>query len=273
MTRYADLHTHTYHSDGTRAPREVIDLARAHGITIVSISDHDNLAAFFEIKTYADSVGVLLVPGVELSCAVDGVDVHILAYAFDAFDERVATRLASFRETRHTRGYRMVDRLRSLGYSIERDRVDQLAGGGAMGRPHIARALVEKGYVASVAAAFDLLLGVGKPAFIDKERFRIDEAVTLIHAAGGVTSIAHPSHYPDAATLVATLFDAGIDAVEVFHPDVDDAARETFTSVARFRNKFLTGGSDDHGTVKAKETLGTVRVSETLIGPILDRMA
>ncbi len=273
MTRYADLHTHTYHSDGTRAPREVIDLARAHGITIVAISDHDNLAAFFEIKTYADSVGVLLIPAAELSCAVDGVDVHVLAYAFDAFDERVAARLAAFRETRHTRGYRMVDRLHVLGYDISRDRVDQLAAGGAMGRPHIARALVEKGYVRSVAEAFDLLIGTGKPAFIDKERFRIDDAVSLIHAAGGVLSIAHPAHYPDAETLVPTLLDAGIDAVEVFHPDVNDAARETFTNVARFRNKFLTGGSDDHGTVKAKETLGTVRVPEALIGPILERMA
>jgi len=272
VTRYADLHTHTYHSDGTRAPREVIDVARAHGITIVCISDHDNLAAFFEIKTYADSVGVLLIPGTELSCAVDGVDVHIMAYAFDPFDERIAKRLASFRETRHARGYRMVDRLRSLGYDIQRDRVDELAGGGAMGRPHIARALVEKGYVSSVSEAFDRLLGPGKPAFLDKERFRIDEAVTLIHAAGGVTSIAHPSHYPDAPALVARLFDAGIDAVEVFHPDVSAADRETFSNIARFRNKFLTGGSDDHGTVKTKETLGTVRVPETLIEPILERM-
>jgi 3',5'-nucleoside bisphosphate phosphatase len=272
VTRYADLHTHTYHSDGTRAPREVIDLARAHGITIVAISDHDNLAAFFEIKSYADSVGVLLIPAAELSCAVDGVDVHVLAYAFDAFDERVAARLAAFRETRHTRGYRMVDRLRALGYDIDRDRVDQLAAGGAMGRPHIARALVEKGYVPSVAAAFDTLIGTGKPAFIDKERFHIDEAVALIHAAGGVTSVAHPSHYPDSETLLARLFDAGIDAVEVIHPDVDDAARETFTNIARFRNKFLTGGSDDHGTVKAKETLGSFRVPETFIGPILERV-
>src|SRR5205823_11884803 len=84
--RYADLHPHTYHSDGTRSPREVIDVARAHGIAIVSISDHDNLAAYFEIKPYADSQGVTLVPGVELSCIYDGVDVHVLAYAFDALD-------------------------------------------------------------------------------------------------------------------------------------------------------------------------------------------
>ncbi len=275
--RYADLHTHTYHSDGTRAPREVIDLALAHGITIVAISDHDNLTAWFEVKAYADSAGVTLVPATELSCGVDGadgvIDVHVLAYAFDPFDERIAARLAGFREGRLTRGHRMVDRLRALGYDIRRDRVDELAAGGAMGRPHVARALVEKGYVDSVAAAFDTLLGKGKPAYVDKERFRIDEAVRLIHDAGGVTSVAHPTLYPNPDDLVPVLLDAGIDAVEILHPQVDAGARERFANVARFRGKFVTGGSDDHGTVKRNETLGTVRVPEGWIGPILERVS
>ncbi len=102
--RFADLHTHTYHSDGTRSPREVIDVAKAHGIDIVSISDHDNTAAYFEIKAHADAVGVTLVPGIELSCAYDGVDVHILAYAFEPVDERIESHLRRFRETRADRG-------------------------------------------------------------------------------------------------------------------------------------------------------------------------
>jgi predicted metal-dependent phosphoesterase TrpH len=270
--RYADLHTHTYHSDGTRSPREVIDVARAHGIEIVCISDHDNLAAYFEIKSYAESQGVTLVPGVELSCAYEGVDVHVLAYAFDALDERVAERLRQFRETRHRRGYLMVDRLRSLGYEISAKRVDELAAGGAMGRPHVARALVEAGHVASVDEAFNKLLGTGKPGYVEKERFRIDEAVSLIRATGGVTSIAHPTLYPDGERIVPLLLDAGIDGVEVFHPQVDEAAREAYSNVARFRGKMLTGGSDDHGTVKTSETLGTIRVPEELIQPILDRL-
>jgi predicted metal-dependent phosphoesterase TrpH len=270
--RYADLHTHTYHSDGTRSPREVIDVARAAGISILSISDHDNLAAYFEIKPYAEQVGVTLIPGVELSCAHAGVDVHIMAYAFDPLDERVEKRLARFREARHTRGRRMVERLRSLGYGIEVDRVEQLAAGGSVGRPHVARALVEAGYVPTVDAAFDELLGSGKPAYVDKERFAISEAVTLIRSAGGVTSIAHPTLYPKGEEMVPVLLDSGIDGVEVFHPDVDTAARESYSSVARFRGKMLTGGSDDHGTVKQVQTLGTIRVPETLIGPILERM-
>src|SRR5439155_25350631 len=155
--RYADLHLHTYHSDGTRSPREVIDLARERGITIVAISDHDNVAAYFEIKPYANERGVTLISATELSCIVDGHDVHILAYAFDAADERFEQRLRQFRETRQARGARMVETLRALGYPIELRRVEQLAAGGALGRPHVARALVEAGCVDSVSDAFDKL--------------------------------------------------------------------------------------------------------------------
>lgn len=270
--RYADLHTHTHHSDGTRSSREVIDVARAAGIEILSISDHDNLAAYFESKTYADSKDVQLVPGVELSCAYEGHDIHILAYAFDPLDERIAKRLESFRFTRADRGKRMVERLGELGYKVDHSRVEELAAGGAMGRPHVARALVERGYVKNVAEAFDRFIGAGKPAYVEKERFQIEEAVALIHAAGGVLSVAHPSLYQDHERVVTQLLDAGVDAIEVMHPDVDARDRDMYTNLARFHGKFVTGGSDDHGTVKAKETLGTIRVPENLIKPILDRL-
>ncbi len=270
--RYADLHTHTYHSDGTRSPQEVIDVAYDHGLRIVSISDHDNLAAYFEIKAYADERGMLLIPGMELSCGFEGVDVHILAYAFDPLDEAIATRLIEFREARQRRGYAMVERLRTQGVSIDGARVADLAAGGAMGRPHVARALVEAGYVATVAEAFDKYIGNGKPGYVEKERFHIEEAVELIRNAGGVTSVAHPTIYPEHHTLVPRILDLGIDAVEVLHPEVGDDDRYRLTNLARFRGKFTTGGSDDHGTVKTAQTLGTVRVPETMIGPILDRM-
>jgi predicted metal-dependent phosphoesterase TrpH len=270
--RFADLHLHTYHSDGTRSPREVVDVAKSFGLSIIAISDHDNLAAYYEIKPYAVEQGLTLVPAIELSCGLDGVDVHILAYAFDAFDERIDQRLRGFRESRQRRGYAMVNRLRGLGLNITTDRVEQLAAGGAMGRPHVARALVEAGYVATVSDAFDRYIGSGKPAYVEKERFRINEAVSLIRNAGGVTSVAHPAIYPDHARLVPRVLDSGVDGVEVFHPEVDDVHRELYTNMARFRGKMITGGSDDHGTVKTCETLGTIRVPENLIQPILDRL-
>jgi predicted metal-dependent phosphoesterase TrpH len=270
--RYADLHTHTYRSDGTRSPAEVVDVALANGIEILAISDHDNLAAYFEIKTYADSKGVMLIPATELSCAYEGVDIHILAYAFDAHDERVAVKLQRFRDARQTRGRRIVERLRALDYNISSERVEQLAAGGAVGRPHVARALVEAGYVASVSEAFDKLLRPGKPGYVEKDRFAIDEAVELMHATGGVTSIAHPTLYPDHERIVPQLLDAGIDGIEVLHPDVNPEWRETYSNMARFRGKMLTGGSDDHGSVKKTETLGTIKVPEDWIGKILQRL-
>ena len=270
--RVADLHTHTYHSDGTRSPREVVDVAKRAGITLLSISDHDNLAAFYEIKSYAGEQGVTLIPGVELSCAFEGVDVHILAYAFDPHDERIDDRLRAFRDARERRGRAMVGRLQSLGYNVTMERVEELAAGGSIGRPHVARALVEAGHATSVADAFDTLLGSGKPGYVEKERFRIGEAVSLIRSAGGVTSVAHPSLYPDHARLTAKVLDSGVDAVEALHPDVPAADREMYSNLARFRGKFVTGGSDDHGSVKTSETLGTIKVPENLIGPILERL-
>ena len=270
--RYADLHLHTYHSDGTRSPKEVVDVARTHGLDIIAISDHDNLAAFYEIHPYAAEHGVTLIPAIELSCLFEGIDVHVLAYAFDPHDEQIDARLRGFREMRHRRGYAIVERLRALGYDIRVERVDQLAGGGAMGRPHVARALVEAGYVSSVAEAFDKLLGTGKPGYVEKERFRVTEAVSLIRNAGGLTSVAHPTLYPNHEQLVPRLLDGGIDGVEVMHPQVDELNRERYTNLARFRGKMVTGGSDDHGTVKTSETLGTVKVPETMIGPILERL-
>jgi len=108
---------------------------------------------------------------------------------------------------------------------------------------------------------------------VEKDRFAIDEAVALMRATGGLTSIAHPTLYPDHARIVPLLLDAGIDGIEVLHPDVDEESRETYSQIARFRGKMLTGGSDDHGTVKTTETLGTIKVPEGWIGSILDRLA
>jgi predicted metal-dependent phosphoesterase TrpH len=270
--RFADLHTHTYHSDGTRSPKEVVDLALRCGIEILAISDHDNLAAFFEIKSYADQQGVTLIPATELSCGYDGIDVHVLAYAFDPHDERFELRLRHFRDSRQQRGYAILEKLRTLGINLRPERVEELCGGGSMGRPHVARALVEAGHVESVGDAFKQYLGTGKPAYVEKERFRIEEAVELVHACGGVTSVAHPSIYPEHRRLLPELLDRGIDGIEVFHPEVPYEDQEHYRALARFRGKLVTGGSDDHGAAKATETLGTIRVPEILIGELMERV-
>jgi predicted metal-dependent phosphoesterase TrpH len=165
----------------------------------------------------------------------------------------------------------MVERLRELGYPVSIERVREIAGEGALGRPHVARALIEIGAVDSLNAAFDTFLGHGRPAFVDKQRFRIDEVVELVHGAGGISSIAHPTVYPDHRRLVKELLDAGIDGIETRHPDVDPENRDYYERLASDRGLFVTGGSDDHGNGGPK-TIGSILVPESLIHGLLDRL-
>ncbi len=269
--RFADLHLHTFHSDGTRSPREIIDVAVELQFGIVAISDHDNLAAIDEIASYAAERNVLLVPAVELSSEYRGIDVHILAYAFRPEDPTIRKRLESFRRTRRERGDRMVEKLTAMGHPISLERVRELAGDGAVGRPHIARALVDAGVVDSIDAAFQSLIGSDCPAYVKKERFSIPDAVELIHAAGGLVSVAHPTLYPEGETIVREALEMGVDGVEVLHPQVNEKARHFYTALVRERGALLTGGSDDHG-FEGRRDMGTIRVPETELGPILERV-
>lgn len=268
--RTADLHLHTIHSDGIRTPQEVIALADAHRLDIVSISDHDNVAAWFEVRDEARARGITLIPGAELSAQYEGQDIHILAYAFDPFDEAFARRLSDFREVRNSRGAAIVDQLRHLGISIELARVRELAGEAAIGRPHVARVLVELGAVTSIAEAFDTLLGPGCPAWVDKARFTIAEAVDLVRAAGGVTSIAHPTVYDEHERIVPEILALGVDGVEASHPSIPPEWSAHYERLARSEGKIATGGSDDHG-FEERCSIGSVRVDEQAITVILER--
>ncbi|MGH9458875.1 MAG: PHP domain-containing protein [Thermoanaerobaculia bacterium] len=267
---FADLHLHTHHSDGIRSPEEVVRRAAEAGLSVIAISDHDNLAAFAEAEPAAKTAGVTLLPGVELSITWEGIDVHVLAYAFDPDDAALAAKLRACRETREQRGERMVENLRALGHPITVERVREICGEGAMGRPHIARALVETGHVGSVQEAFDRFLCPGGAAWVEKERIELDEAVALVRDAGGVTSIAHPSHYPRADFVVETLLARGVDAVEVLHPAIPPADAARFEAIAARAGKMTTGGSDDHG-FDARCSLGSVRVPVARVQPIVDR--
>src|ERR1700690_2788037 len=171
--RYADLHLHTTHSDGTRSAREVIDLAVANRLDVVAISDHDNVAAFAEIRGYASEKGVILVPAAELSAEYLGIDVHLLGYAFDPLNVEVVETLSRFRDARLQRRLRMVERLSEAGVAISVARVRELAGDGSLGRPHVARALVEAGAVPTIDAAFRKYLTPGRPGFVAKRRFSV----------------------------------------------------------------------------------------------------
>lgn len=270
MERFADLHLHTWHSDGVRSPAEVVELAHESGLSTIAISDHDTVAAYEEVRMRAAAVAMRVLTGVELSTAHRGIDVHLLAYRFDPHNAPLLERLEHFRRVRLERGHLMVDRLIDQGFPITRERVLAICGDAAMGRPHIARALIEVGTVATIQDAFDRFLSPGGIAWIPKERFAVADALRLVHDAGGVTSIAHPTLYPRHRQLVRELFELGVDGVEIWHPRVDPESHDFYRDLARQMKRLTTGGSDDHG-LEGRRTIGSVRVPESAIASLLDR--
>jgi 3',5'-nucleoside bisphosphate phosphatase len=245
-----DLHVHSSASDGTDAPAEVTRRAGAAGLDVVALTDHDTQAGVAEARA-ALPPGVTLVPGMELSCQLDGRSVHLLCYLFDPDDPALRTETAQVRDDRVYRARAMTQRLRELGADVSWEQVTAIAGDAVVGRPHLARALAASGAIADPADAFTAeWIGDGGRAFVDKYAPGLARAVGLVRAAGGVPVLAHPRspgyEIPDA--VIAELAGAGLAGIEVFHPDHDAAQRDSLTALARSLGLISTGGSDDHGT-------------------------
>lgn len=255
-----DLHAHSSASDGTDSPAEVMCRAAEAGLDVVALTDHDTVAGWSE-ATHALPPGLTLVPGAEISCALqlDGrqLSVHLLAYLFDPAAEPLATERELIRTDRTRRAEVMVDRLVELGAPVTWERVQQIAAGGAIGRPHVARALVEAGVVADVASAFtDEWIGDDGPAYVAKRSLDPVEAVQLVNAAGGVAVLAHPGAASRGGCLddavIEVMADAGMAGLEVDHPDHDQATRERLAALAARLRLLATGSSDDHGSLTGR---------------------
>lgn len=242
----ADLHTHTTCSDGRLSPPGLVEKAALRGLAALAITDHDSVEAYPLAQAAADRFGITLVPGVELSANVDGADVHLLGYGFDPADAGLRAHLARYRQERLERAREIVARLAALGRVVELERVLTLAGQGAVGRPHVARALVEAGHVETVQEAFERYLGNDAPAFVPKGTATPEELIGLIHAAGGVAVLAHPGHWTREAT-VRRLVEAGLDGIETVHPAHDENLVGYWQGMAVRYDLLQTGGSDYHG--------------------------
>lgn len=252
-----DLHVHSSASDGTRPPGEVMARAAAAGLGVVALTDHDTTAGW-EAATLALPAGLTLVKGAEISCAVRDPEseavtgLHLLAYGFDPADPVLAMELELLRDDRRRRAAAMVERLRELGAPVEHEVVARMAGDGAVGRPHIARAMVEAGVVADPADAFTAeWIGDGGRAWVAKHALDPLSAIALVRSAGGVTVFAHPgaaARGPVVADGVITaMTDAGLRGLEVDHPDHDEDTRRRLRRVAAAHDLVVTGSSDDHG--------------------------
>lgn len=243
-----DFHLHSTASDGIHSPTWVMETAAARGVRVLALTDHDTTAGLAEARAAADRLGLRLIPGMELSTDYGSADVHLLGYGFDVQSRPLQEFLAWQRHGRLGRVEKMVAILCDNGAPIEVSRVFEIAGDATVGRPHVARALVEAGHVATVKDAFDLWLGNGQPADVPREKLSPADAIRLVHDNGGVVSIAHPVFIgEDYAEVVEQLAAWGADAVETYYKNYPPEVIEFHATIAERLGLARSGGSDYHG--------------------------
>ncbi|MFD9418075.1 PHP domain-containing protein [Streptomyces goshikiensis] len=272
-----DLHAHSTASDGTDSPAELVRNAAAAGLDVVALTDHDTVGGYAEAVAALHGIptGLTLVTGAELSCRLDGIGLHMLAYLFDPDEPELARERELVRDDRVPRAQAMVGKLRDLGVDITWEHVARIAGDGSVGRPHIATALVELGVVRSVSDAFTpAWLADGGRAYAEKHELDPFDAIRLVKAAGGVTVFAHPAAVkrgrcvPEAA--LDALAAAGLDGIEVDHMDHDTDTRARLRGLAADLGLLTTGSSDYHGSRKTCR-LGEYTTDPEIYGEITRR--
>lgn len=261
MTR-ADLHVHSTASDGTLTPVELVRLARQLQLDSIAITDHDTTTGVQAAQQAADG-RVSIIPGIEIGARSADAKVDILGYYIDPHHTDLQQRLESFKLNRQQRGQMMVERLAEMGVVVQWSRVVALAGGDLVGRPHIARALVEAGYVSTTKEAFDRYIGSSQPAYVARVTLSPEEAVSMIHAAGGAAVLAHPVFVRDFPVVVEQLAAVGLDGIEVMYPQHTPEIEAQARQLAERYGLVMTGGSDFHGLdMPDKAMLGSTLAPE-----------
>ncbi len=246
----ADLHMHTNYSDGRLSPRQLIELSKKSGITIISITDHDNVNGIEEAINYGNDHDVQVIPGVEISADLDEQEVHILGYFMDYKNKKFLDFLSTSRRLRLERNEKIVEELNKMGSSISFDSIVIKAGENtSIGRPHIAMELNEEGFVNSYYEAFIKYIGDGKPAFVKKPNPKSREVINIISESGGLSFIAHPGKLIRDEMLLR-LIGEGLDGIEVIHPSHTKEDIEYFNKTAAEYFMLTSGGSDFHGGIK-----------------------
>ncbi len=249
-----DFHCHSSRSDGTRSPTDVVQLAAGRGVRNLALTDHDTLLGLDEARAAAAATpGFRLVPGVELSCDLPGTELHLLGLFVDSARATFVSELDRMRAARVARGEKMVNALEALGAPIRWERVQEIAGEASIGRPHVARALVEAGYVDNINDAFDRYLDTSSPAYVARERLHPVQALELIHEGGGVAVLAHPPFTTDYETHLPELVAAGLFGMEVYYRHYDAAIVEELRTTAEANGLIASGGSDFHGLDREHE--------------------
>jgi predicted metal-dependent phosphoesterase TrpH len=261
VARFADLHLHTRYSDGSDSPAEVVRRARQIGFVAIAITDHDTLDAIPESLAAGEEFGIEVIAGVEITCRVESQEVHMLGYFFgDAWkNENLRAVLDHSRRIREKRVEQFVDKLNQVGVPLTLDDVRACSDCGTFGRPHIAQALVTRGFATSTEDAFERFLKRGRPAFVERYRMTAAEAIDHIKRAGGVAVLAHPA-LNKVDTRIGDMVAQGLDGIEAWHSRQSPAQSEHYVSLADQFGIVATGGSDCHGGTRGKALLGAVRL-------------
>ncbi len=254
-----DLHVHTSASDGAYTPFEMVQEAVARGLTAIAITDHDTTAAIDGALEAAKGTALEVIPGIELSAEWGAREIHILGYYLDHHDGALLEKLEILRQARRERAWKMVRKLAGLDILLCWHRVIEIAGeSSAFGRPHIAQALQEKGYVASMNEAFDRYIGLGGPAYVARHKLTPVEAIKMITGAGGLPVLAHPRGQEQ---ILPELLEAGLVGLEAYHPSCAVGESEALVQLAEKYDLISTGGTDFHG----RAGFGTVALGEVRV--------
>jgi predicted metal-dependent phosphoesterase TrpH len=257
-----DLHIHSTASDGKLSPEAVVGKAAELGLTIIALTDHDSVDGILPALASARVFPRLIViPGVEISTDMPYGQVHVLGYFIDYYDKELKLALERFRSSRQIRARRMIEKLHDLGIDIDWQRVQEIAGDGSIGRPHIAQVMLEKGYITSFAEAFNKYIGQGSPAYIEREKMTPIEAVELIIKSKGLPVLAHPLTVTDPEAMVTELIVVGLVGIEAYYKDYSADEIKSLVGLAKKYDLIATGGSDYHGLDDSSEVmLGGVNV-------------
>jgi predicted metal-dependent phosphoesterase TrpH len=262
-----DLHCHSSVSDGLDSPAALVGKMRDAGINAFALTDHDTLQGLPEARVEAANAGLELIPGAEISADFRGQDdVHILALFVDEKNDRFNTRLTERQQNRRKRGELMAEKLIAAGYRLDVEAIRADVGDGVWGRPHLARALVRAGHASSNDDAFSRFLSREHPWYVPSAKWQAFDVLQTIREAGGVSSLAHAVWYGDAEALARALAGAGLDAVEVFHPDHGPEEEARFGALARELDLLVTAGSDFHGTPEGRKHPGGVVGTAEMLG-------
>ena len=271
-----DLHVHTTASDGRLTPAETVALALERGLRVIAITDHDSTGGVDAAVGAAKGSALEVLPGVEINTDTPQGEVHMLGYLLDHGDARLQERLTDRRRARFERGHGIVMKLNALGLELSWERVQEIAGadeGGAVGRPHVARALEERGYVKSTQEAFERYIGRGGPAYVEYEKLTPEEAIDMIRAAGGLAVLAHPSTIQGLDTYLERLIAAGLQGLECYYGHYPDETVLALVALADRLELVATGGSDYHGSeqVTYSATMGGTSVPDTVVTALKER--